>query len=144
MQISQIVSLVNKRLAGELLSLSDIINYLDDVIDIINTRLNANFPTFSELPDGTAEYTAFPDKYIRTVVVPGAAYKYFVMDEEGIATAPKYEEEFLTNLFYMERDYMMQVPEEYAASEEQGVCHFDEEHPLYDGGLYLDVGNFTL
>lgn len=113
--------------------------FLDEVIDDINTALNATFPTFSELGDnieftGDAEYNFFPDKYIRSVVCKGAASKFYTMDEEGSPTAEQYAMEYSAALFYMTRDYLELVPEMYR-SESTGSVIFDEkfrtgEHPF--------------
>ena len=137
MRFSNIVETINSRLAGEMLSINEVRPLLDSAIDDINTRLNTCFPVFSELPAESTEYTAIPDKYIRTVVIPGAVFKFYIVDEEGAEAAPKAEEDFRTNLFYMERDYLMLVPEEYWADSQQGVLHLNETHPLSDGGLKI-------
>ncbi len=57
--------------------------------------------------------TRISDKYIRSVVLLGAAYKYYIMDEEGTVSAKMYAQMYTTNLFLMCRDYSCQVPEEY-------------------------------
>lgn len=106
--------------------------FLDEVIDEINDALNSKFPTFSELEDnmeftGNAEYNYFPDKYIRSVVCKGAASKFYTMDEEGSPTAEQYAREYATALFYMTRDYIELVPEEYR-SESTGSIIFDEKY----------------
>jgi len=103
MELQKIVNAINKRLAGELLIYSELEIHLDAVIDEINNRLNSNFPAFSEFNStdyaNYPDYNFFPDKYIRSVVIPGAAFKFYVTDEEGISTATKYEQEYQTNLF---------------------------------------------
>ena len=86
MKLEQLTRLTNLKLADELLSYVELLPYFNMVIDDINAVLNAQFPSFPEPPLETDEYTAIPDKYIRTVVVPGAAYKYYVVDEEGVGT----------------------------------------------------------
>jgi hypothetical protein len=155
MLISQLVQNINSQLAGELLSIGELAVFVDKSIDEINTRLNTKFPVLSEVITATQEagatkfeYTAIPDKYIRTVVVPGAAFKYYTTDEEGAAVAPKYEEEFLKGLFYMERDYLNLVPEEYQDSLEQGwvrgngILESDEYNR--QGGFTIDGSVFQL
>ena len=154
MLISTLVQNINSQLAGELLSIGELTVFIDKAIDDINTRLNTNFPVLSDVifalkENGATsfEYTAIPDKYIRTVVVPGAVFKYYTTDEEGAAVAPKYEEEFLKGLFYMERDYLNFVPEEYQAPIEQGwvrgkgIADTDE---FNRGGLTIDGSVFQL
>ena len=107
--------------------------FLDEVIDDINTALNATFPTFSELEDKAenaiftinTEYNYFPDKYIRSVVCKGAASKYYIMDEEGEPIAEQFAREYSIALFYMVRDYIEQVPEEFRSTSTGSVV-FDE------------------
>lgn len=121
MHIKKLIESINTQLAGELLSVGELKDFIDKAIDDINTRLNTKFPVLSDVLNATTfEYTAIPDKYIRTVVIPGATFKYYITDEEGAAVAPKYEEEYLKGLFYMERDYIPIVPEEYLETDAQG------------------------
>jgi hypothetical protein len=130
MLISKLIQNINNQLEGELLTIHELCNVIDKAIDDINTRLNTCFPVLSDVlvitdPDTgnqfpATEYNAIPDNYIRTVVIPGAVFKFYINDEEGAAVAPKHEEEFLKGLFYMERDYISQVPEKYQASDKQG------------------------
>lgn len=120
MKINTIVKRVNMLLAGEQLVYSRIEEFLDSVVDDINTKLNSTFPAFSDLRlessfDADLDYNYIPEKYIRSVVIPGAAYKFYIMDEEGMATAEQFGYDYEKNLFMMMRDYMDQVPEEYQA-----------------------------
>lgn len=155
MKITTLVQNINSQLAGELLSIAELTVFVDKAIDEINTRLNTKFPVLSDVialakaNDFTSfDYTAIPDKYIRTVVVPGTAFKYYTTDEEGAAVAPKYEEEFLKGLFYMERDYLNLVPEEYQDSSDQGwlsgngILESDEYNR--QGGFTIDGSVFQL
>lgn len=155
MLISTLVQNINAQLAGELLSIGDLTVFVDKAIDDINTRLNTKFPVLSDViavikANGAVsfEYNAIPDKYIRTVVVPGAVFKYYTTDEEGAAVAPKYEEEFLKGLFYMERDYLNLVPKEYQESLDQGwvsgdgILETDEYNR--NGGFTIDGSVFQL
>lgn len=147
MKYNTIIGLISKHLADELISESEMLSYMDRVIDDINTRLNAKFPTFSEVKLANQnvigiqdlEYTCIPDKYIRTVVIPGAACKYYTTDEEGSYASPKYEEDYNQGLFYMTRDYSFSVPEEYQEVE-QGYLKMPAEDPfdvsLNRGGLF--------
>lgn len=121
MEIAKICKLINQSLAGEMLRQDELMLYMDKVIDDINAQLNANYPTFSEytsefFPD-YPNYNVFPEKYIRSVVVPGAAYNFYKVDEEGNNTAPLFRQEYQTNLFYMVRDMMESVPPRF-----QGRC----------------------
>lgn len=105
--------------------------FLDSTIDDINSRLNSTFPVFSELYDEenpleNFDYNYFPDKYIREVVCKGAAYKFYIMDEEGMATAEQYGYDYEKGLFVMMRDYMEDVPVEYQ-SESKGSTIIQED-----------------
>lgn len=149
MTIQRIIDGVNARLAGEMLSVSELTIHIDSTIDRINARLNTVFPTLSELRDAdpaVISYTAIPDKYIRTVVIPGAAFYFFTTDEEGADVAPKYEAEFLENLFYMERDYLMLVPEELLADFKQGTFDFSDNNNNFiaDRGLEINGAVFRI
>ena len=135
---STITQLFNEKLAGEMFNYDEIVSFLDLVIDEINADLSSKFPTFSEFtptqfPDYKAElytnedgsidttkraavynnYDLFPDKYIRSVVIPGAAYKWFSVDEEGASTAPLFQQEYEKARFEMVRDWIDFVPLEY-------------------------------
>lgn len=153
MKISTLIQNINAQLAGELLSLPELTVFIDKAIDDINTRLNTKFPVMSDLIYSqqqqkdwftTIEYTAIPDNYMRTVVVPGAVFKYYITDEEGAAVAPKYEEEFLKGLFYMERDYISNIPEMYQASDTQGYVGYPFTDKTSEGGLSIDTSVFQL
>lgn len=146
MKYNILVGLISKHLADEIVSEGEMLSYMDRVIDDINTRLNTVFPTFTEYKEDNKEltaelldYTAIPDKYLRSVVVPGAAYKYYTTDEEGSYAAPKYEEEYRTALFYMERDFSFRIPEQYRA-DEQGYVEIDGS----DSGLVVPFGGGIL
>ena len=135
MNINTIVKRVNMLLAGEQLVYSRIEEFLDSVIDDINSRLNSTFPAFSDLRlheafDHEANYNFFPEKYIRSVVIPGAAYKFYIMDEEGMATAEQFGYDYEKALFMMMRDYMDEVPEEYQ-SKEKGSVIIHEDMTAY-------------
>lgn len=148
MLISTLVQNINSQLAGELLSIGELTVFIDKAIDDVNTRLNTKFPVLTDViaaaqANGSSsfEYNAIPDKYIRTVVVPGAVFKYYTTDEEGAAVAPKYEEEFLKGLFYMERDYLNLVPEEYQESLDQGYIR---GNGILETDEYNSRGGFTI
>lgn len=149
MRIKTLIESINTQLAGELLSIGELKDFVDKAIDDINTRLNTKFPVLTDVMSrAQLEYTAIPDKYIRSVVIPGAAFKYYTTDEEGAAVAPKYEEDYLKGLFYMERDYMPIVPEEYIETDEQGHVHDPNfaTHPFCrkEGEFTIDGSVFQL
>jgi hypothetical protein len=148
MRYNTIVGLISKHLADELVGESEMLSYMDRVIDDINTRLNTNFPTFTEYKEQQTDeaalteldYTCIPDKYIRTVVIPGAAFKYYTTDEEGSYAAPKYEADYMQGLFYMERDFSFSVPAEYRV-DTQGYVQMQGSDeglvvPTIRGGLF--------
>ena len=114
MHINQIVRFVNDKLAGENLMFDQLLIHLDSVIDDINTALNSCYPAFSEYTPEMypkyPNYNLFPDSYIRSVVVVGAAYKFYSTDVEGAQVAPEYGYQYRDNLFRMVRDYSMRVP----------------------------------
>lgn len=132
MKIVDLVKLTNKYLAGEQLVYTRLLPFFDQVIDDINSRLNSTYPSFSSLeydvfyPEN-AVYDYFPDAYVRSVVALGAAYYFYVMDEEGIETATKYEQKYLENLFYMVRDYIDHVPPFYR-SDSSGSVFVNEDY----------------
>ena len=147
MKYNTIIGLISKHLADELVSESEMLDYMDRVVDDVNTRLNATFPTFTEFKEQNKDidpilldYTPIPDKYIRSVVIPGAAFKYYTTDEEGNYAAPKYAEEYELGLFYMVRDFSFSIPAEYQA-DEQGYVDmqgFNEglNIPVQRGGIF--------
>jgi hypothetical protein len=113
MNITNIVNLINEKLAGELLAFYELKGFMDNTIDDINDKLGSTYPAFSELGTEEDVYEYFPDRWIRSVVVFGTAWYYFVMDEEGISTAETYQQVYASNLFKMQRDFLSQVPEIY-------------------------------
>lgn len=146
MLYNKIIELVSKHLADELVSESEMLSYMDRVIDDINNQMSTSFPTFTEfkednisIPATELDYNIFPDKYIRTVVVPGAAFKYYTTDEEGGYASPKYEEDYRQGLFYMLRDYSFSVPEKYRL-DNQGYINMnivdDTDIVDFRGGLF--------
>lgn len=125
MERDKIVQAVNDMLAGEMLTYDALKVHLDAVIDDINTSLCAKFPSFTEFTqayESFPNYNFIPDKYIRSVVVVGAAFKFFITDEEGIATAQQYGYTYQNNLFTMTRDYIDYVPEEFQEESTGGIA----------------------
>ena len=135
MELNKLVQRVNDLLAGETLTFEDLQIHFDAVIDDINSRLNSTFPALSEFHEDKdyypdyPDYDFFPDKHIRSVLAIGAAYYFYMTDEEGIEAAVDYARTYNQNLFYMERDYSMGVPEEFQA-EDQGSLHTPEPQGL--------------
>jgi hypothetical protein len=126
MKLNEITARLNKKLADEMFTYQDIVYLLDHAVDDINDELFSSFPVFSDLETGADEYTAFPDKYIRQVVIPGAAYYFYTEDEEGEQVAGQFYVSFKEGIFRMSRDYLEQVPEEYQ-NNEGGYIEIDED-----------------
>lgn len=122
MLITKIRKLFNEALAGETLTLSEMLPHLDAAIDAINENMNTIYPVFSDLDTSQPEavYNYFPDSYIRTVVIPGAAWHFYVTDEEGAQTAIQYQTDFEMGKFRMLRDMLYKIPTQYQADSEQG------------------------
>ena len=133
MRIRELVKLTNTYLAGEQLVYPKLVPFYDAVIDDINNKLNATYPSFSSLDiydidADTAVYYFFPDQYVRSVVALGAAHKFYEMDEEGVVYDVSYEQTYERNLFYMTRDYIDHVPAIYQSDSTGGVLiHLDED-----------------
>ena len=138
MLLTTLVTRINQKLAGELLTYKELIPHLDDVIDEINNTLNSIYPAFSELEALSTEYAFIPDRYIRSVIVPGAAWFFYVSDEEGMSTAQQYQMDYQKGLFYMLRDYVAQVPLEYQASVFDHSLQFQEDIDHGDRGIVID------
>lgn len=142
MLIDTIVNNVNVLLAGELLDYIDLEPHLDKAIDDINAQMNTRYPTFSELRAANhgapvTQYTCFPDRYIRTCLITGAAYYYYLADEEGINTAPAYKEEYYKGLFMMLRDYV-EYDKHYKAHDDVGSLRMCPDIG-YAGGVEINV-----
>lgn len=142
MLLVQIQKLFNEALAGETLSYKEMLPHLDAALDSINSTLNTTYPVFSDVPYENSEsaYEFFPDKYIRTVVIPGAAWHFYVMDEEGLQTAPQYQVDFENGKFIMQRDMLYKIPEEYQDDDQQGFIVGNPESDIFgDRGIVVDM-----
>lgn len=137
MLYTDIVKQFNVLLAGDNLPLREVLPHLDYTIDRINETLNTCYPTFSEYRTYLDEahdvcirdkYDLFIDKYIRQVCIKGAAWHYYVTDEEGLQTAPQYSADFENALFVMQRDMLYNIPEEYQADVMQGTVATAIDH----------------
>lgn len=130
MKVTEIVKLVNHSLAGERLAYGELIPCLNNVIDEINTMLNAVYPVFTT-DMTTADYDYFPDRFIRSVVVPGAVFYFYTIDEEGAQTAPMFQFTYKQNLFYMLRDLSAYIPEIYQGTNTGSIqSDFEEDRGL--------------
>lgn len=142
MLLTTVQKLFNEALAGETLSYKEMLPHLDAAIDDINAKLNTIYPVFSDVPyeNSESEYSFFPDKYIRMVVIPGAAWHFYVMDEEGLQTAPQYQVDFENGKFIMQRDMLYKIPEEFQDDDQQGFIVGDPESDIFgDRGLVVDI-----
>lgn len=129
----------------------DMMGYMDAVIDDINEDMQTTFPTFSEWADFCAEhpeleldpsvYTAFPSMYLRRVVAPGTALKFYAYDEEGEQVASKFYLDYEKGRFGMLRDYLHKVPEHFQNKEGGFVGFFYDISPrgvdIYHGDSQL-------
>ena len=127
MTVNKIVALINEKLAGEQLTYNDLKASMDYTIDDINSKLHTIYPAFSELGGYDVDYNMFPDRFIRSVVVPGAAWYFYVMDEEGAVAAQQYNADFQKGLFLMQRDMLYNIPTQYQAPDLQGTVQFTED-----------------
>lgn len=148
MLIGNIVKRINNMLAGEQLVYSQLEPYLDEVIDDINRNLNSCFPAFSEIEKdilhiADTNYNFFPERYIREVVCKGAAFKFYIMDEEGSPTAEQYGQDYLTALFYMTRDFIEYVPPEYQAKTKGSLLIDECEAVSARNPFPLDIWNWS-
>jgi hypothetical protein len=142
MNLNLITDRVNQLLAGENLSYSELTIHLDTVIDDINHELNSTFPAFSEFTALThagqyPDYNFFPNNYLRSVVCLGAAYYFYLTDEEGSQVAIQYSYKYKDALFLMQRDYSNKVPLAYQATE-QGYLETPENFVSEDD---VDAGS---
>lgn len=144
MLLTELVKLTNLKLADELLSYVELLPYFNSIIDDINSAMNTNFPDFPAPPLSTDEYAHIPDRYLRSVVVTGAAYKYYVVDEEGMGTASQYAADYSNALFLMQRDYLDLVPEEYQADIRQGSVRMAKDDAYGDRGIIVNGNEFII
>jgi len=145
-KFTELISTTNRLLAGEIFPLSEMQIHFDSVIDEINEKLDSKYPTITEHKNAEATkdldyYDLFPDRYLRTVVAKGAAYKFYVMDEEAIDTAQKYGYEYRDALFRMERDYINDIPEIYQANSRASL-DIDEYSRSYSTPFPFDIWRF--
>lgn len=107
---------LNTMLNGELVPWKRLIQHINYAIDEINTVMNTVFPIVD--PEGSAadmntDYDAIPNKYIRTVILPGAVHHYFMVDDEGTSPEIDFARQFEAGKFFMLRDYSSSVPDVY-------------------------------
>lgn len=137
----ELQQLINHSLAGEQLSFKEMIPHINYAIDAINTQLNTIYPTI-ELTSTDAGYEVFPDRYIRSVVVPGAVWHFYTVDEEGGMGGGQFQLDFQQGLFTMLRDFSGLIPEEYFADYKQGKVSFERD--ALEGKAGLTINNRVL
>ena len=121
MVIEKIVKRVNEYLAGELLSFEQL-KPISMLSLMTSQQLNSIYLLFRDQSYSCyCDYNFFPDRYIRNVLCLGAAYKYYTTDEEGVGNASTYRDEYHANLFFMIRDWLASVPEEYQNVDTNGA-----------------------
>lgn len=140
MDINTLVKQINAQLAGEMLTWDELRPFINAVIDEVNTHLAAKFPV---LLSSDTEYTAIPEKFIRTVVIPGAAYKYYVMDEEGEQVASEFYARYYQALYHMLRDYGNFIPLEYQ-NDEAGYLEMEEFATTGQRGVIVSGENYQI
>lgn len=135
MTFVKLIEYINVSLSGEMLQYQDLELILDDSIDDVNDTLNSTFPTFSEIyhagRDGYVDEDGvlfFPDRYMRSVIIPMAAYKFYMMDEEGVPSAPAYYAKYKEGLFKMLRDFLDHVPEKYRRDSHIGSRKVEDDY----------------
>ena len=142
MLIDTMVANINRKLADEMLTESQLIEFMDETINDINTALSSTFPTISEFESNKATYSAYPDynffpnKYIQNVLIVGTAYKFYINDEEGMQTAVQYGKDYTQNLLLMVRDYSYLVPTEYQ-EDYRGMMFGQNACPMFDNQNYM-------
>lgn len=96
-------------LADEDYELEIVVSYINDAIAAINIECDTIFPNF-DLNDPSKEYTAFPEKWQRTLLIPFAVGRLKQLDSSQFEYTDAYNE-FLTNLAKFRRRFS--VPEAY-------------------------------
>jgi hypothetical protein len=123
MFIKDILPYINDKLAGEQLTFNELKRFMNYTVDDINARLHSNYPVFSDFAYDV-DYNFFPDRYLRSVVAPGAAWYYYVADEEGNPSAQQHSQDYSRGLFEMQRDMMFAVPAQHRADSYQGTAQY--------------------
>lgn len=83
---------------------------LDPEFGLVHVETFISFNTDPKELLDPLDYTAIPDKYLRTLII-GVAYKYYIRDEEGEKVASEYWQNYQQALFEILRDYDQYVPD---------------------------------
>ena len=146
MTILEMKKSLNSLLAGEMLSFDMMKQHINFAIDEINTVMDTCFPDISSLTTEST-YTAIPDKYIRSVVLPGAAHHYYMVDDEGTTPEQDFARQFEMGKFYMLRDYSYNVPSMYQVADNEDGSFSGSVGSAYEdnsGMRGIDFGGNTL
>lgn len=157
--IDLVIKIQDNYIKSEHLHAEEMIGFMDSVIDDINDDLQAIYPIFSEysswatayndvhageegfVPLDPTNYTLFPDRYLRTVVAPGTAVKFYTNDEEGDQTSAKFFSDYMLAKIIMQRDYMDLVPTIFQNTEGGFVttsCNGFEDYEASVEGIVID------
>lgn len=113
MEFPRLMTHIN-RVTDEDFELADMLGFINDAIQKINIEVSAIFPEIDEtLPSKLyeqEEYTAFPDKWIRMLIVPFAAGRIKENDSSQFEYIDWYRQ-FDLNLERFKTDY--KIPLEY-------------------------------
>lgn len=132
MKVHELLRRVNQSLGDEMYTINEIIMAVDNAIDYVNDECSTCFPSLEAAGD---EYTAIPDQYIRSVIIPYTVAEMLDYDEE-ISNVWKFKAQ--DNVFKMFRDY--KVPEEYEVSD----TGYLETNLFENKGGVVWNGNFFL
>ena len=112
MNIGSLTQSVNN-LADEDFDATQIVEFVNDAIAKINITCSANFPFMSD--DDTNEYTAFPEKWQRSLFIPFVIGRMKAVDSSQFEYTDSYGE-FQNNLMVFNLKFP--VPEEYKDTNE--------------------------
>lgn len=106
MNLSDLVQNINL-LADEDFETSEVVIFLNDAISRINIECSSNFPLIT---GSDTAYTAFPDKWQKTLLVPFGVGRLKQLDSAQFEYTDAYNE-FINNLIEFRSKYT--IPEEY-------------------------------
>ena len=109
---------LNETLAGEYLVWSQARPHLQWALDKLNDKLDTCFPDLTSTAAGTytddeVEDYPIPAKYIRAVLIPGAAHHFYLVDDEGTMSDMSFLQEMEEGMFKALRDFSPTIADEY-------------------------------
>ena len=145
---SDILKELNTTLAGEYLTWKQARPHLQWALDKLNDDLDTVFPdlgdtleyTYPDDEDGTTHtgYDYIPDKYIRAVLINGAAHHFYMVDDEGMTSEVTFAQEMREGLFKALRDYSAYIPNKYFKDADlAGSMAFSIEDKVGRRGIWL-------